>query len=118
MDGAVSEIYGNESYFLGKKTYLDMLESINKDNNISNDEHIRMRSIRAACIKYYAEQKKITVLDIYNILYEGEAITFDLSNDLTKFVCKHNKDHTVSNVTRFTRTTTYVRNPEHKIFIN
>ena len=25
MDGAVSGIYGNESYFLGNKTYLDML---------------------------------------------------------------------------------------------
>ena len=49
--------------------------------------------------------KKITVWDIYKKLYEGEAIAFDLTNDLTKFVCKNNKGHTVSNVTRFTRTT-------------
>ena len=34
-----------------------MLESTNKDNNIINDEHIRMRGIPAACIKYHAEQK-------------------------------------------------------------
>ena len=58
MDGAVSEIYGNGNYCLGKHTYLDMLEPTNKDNNIINDEHIRMRGIPTACIKYYAEQKK------------------------------------------------------------
>ena len=88
MDWAVSAIYGNESYVLGKKTYLDMLESTNKDNNIINDEHIRMRGVPTACIKYYAEQKEITVFGIYKKLYEGEAITFDLTNDLTTFVCK------------------------------
>ena len=56
MDGAVSELYGNESYFLGKQTYLDILEPANKDNNIIDDEHIRMRGVPTACIKYYAEQ--------------------------------------------------------------
>ena len=96
MDGAVSEIYGNESYFLGEATYLDMLEPTSKYNSVINGEHIRMRGVPAACIKYYAEQKK---------LYEGEAVTFDLTQDLTKFVCNNNKDHTVSNVTQFTRTT-------------
>ena len=65
MDGAVSEIYGNESYSLVKKTYLDMLDSANTDNNIINDEHIRMRGIPTACIKYYAKQKRITVLYVY-----------------------------------------------------
>ena len=112
-----NEVYGIENYFLGKRTYLDMLEPTNEDNNIINGEHIRMRRIPAACIKYYAEQK-ITALDMYNKLNEGEAITFDLTNGLTKFVCKNNKDHTISNVTTFTRTTKYIRNPENKIFIN
>ena len=117
MDGAVSEICGNDSYVLCKKTYLDMLGPTNKGNNIINDEHVRLRGVPAACIKYYAEQK-ITALDMYNKLNEGEAITFDLTNGLTKFVCKNNKDHTISNVTTFTRTTKYIRNPENKIFIN
>ena len=90
-----------------------MLESTNEDNNIINGEHIRMRGIPTACITYYAEQKN-TVLDIYNKSYEGETITFELTNDLTKFVCTNNTDHTVSNVTTFTRTTKYIRNPEDK----
>ena len=57
MDGAVSETYGNESYFLGKHTYLGMLEST-KGNNLINGKHIRMIGVPAACIKYYAEQKR------------------------------------------------------------
>ena len=60
----------------------------------------------------------ITVLGINKKSYEGDTITLDLINDLTKFVCINYKDHTVSNVTTFTRTTTYIRNPEDNIFIN
>ena len=41
-----------------------------------------------------------------------------LTNDLNKFVCKDNKDHTVSNVTKLTRNTKYIRNENDKIFIN
>ena len=32
-----------------------MLESTNEERHILNREHIRMRGIPAACIKYYAE---------------------------------------------------------------
>ena len=60
----------------------------------------------------------ITVWDIYKKLYEGEAITFDLTNDLIKFVCINNNGHAVSNVTKLTRKTDYIRNPEDKIFID
>jgi len=77
-----------------------------------------MRGVPASCIKYEASKKKITVLDIYKRLYEGELFKFDLTNQGTKFVCKNNKDHTISNVTDFTRTTKFIREPEDKIFIN
>ena len=60
----------------------------------------------------------ITVLDMYNKLYEGEAITFDLANDLTKFVCRNNKDHTVSNVTKLSTTAKHIRDENDKIVIN
>ena len=55
------EVYGIESYVLGKHTYLDMLESTNEEGHIIKAYQIRMRSIPTACIKYYAQQKKITV---------------------------------------------------------
>ena len=60
----------------------------------------------------------MNVLDIYKRLYEGEAIKFDITNENSKFVCKNNKDHTVSNVTDFTRTTKFNRGSEDKTFIN
>ena len=60
-----------------------MLESTNEEGLIINGEHIRMRGIPTACIKYYAEQK-ITLLDMYKKLYEGDAVTFDSSNDFNQ----------------------------------
>ena len=37
---------------------------------------------------------------MYKELYKGEVVEFDITNDLTKFVCKHNKYHTISKVTQ------------------
>ena len=75
-----------------------------------------MRGIPTSCIQYYAKQSNITILDIYNKLYNGEIIKFDLTNDGHKFVCKNNKDNTVSSVSEFTRTTKFTKNIE-KVFI-
>ena len=52
MDGAVTEIYGIESLFLGKTTYIYILESTDKDKygNVIHSEHIRCRGIPASCI--------------------------------------------------------------------
>ena len=55
MDGAVTEIYGVESLFLGK-THIDILESTDKDGNTINSEHIRCRGIPTSCIQYKANQ--------------------------------------------------------------
>ena len=117
MDKANSEIYAIES-LLGKKTYIDILESTDKDGKTINSEHIRMKGIPTSCIKYYAEQHNISVLDIYKKLYNNEVIKFDLTNDGNKFVCRNNKDHTISNVSDFTRRCQYIRDDINKIFIN
>ena len=80
------------------KTYIDILEPTDKYGNTINAEHIRMKGIPTPCIKQYAKQHKISVLDLYKKLYKGEVIEFDLTNDDNKFVCRNNKDHTVSNL--------------------
>ena len=97
--GATSETYAIESLFLGKKTYIDILESTDKDGKTINSSHIRMKGIPTSCIQYYAEQHNITVVDIYKKLYNNEVIKSDLTNDGNTIVCRHNKDHTISNVT-------------------
>ena len=58
IDNANTEIYAIESLFLGKKTYIDKLESTDKNGNTINSEHIRMKGIPTPCIKYYAQQKR------------------------------------------------------------
>ena len=113
-----AEIYAIESLFLGKKTYIDILEAIDKDGKAIYSEHIRMKGIPTPCIKYYAEQHNLTVLDVYTKLFNNKTIKFDLTNDGNKFVCRNNKDHTISNVSDFTRKCQYIRDESDKFFIN
>ena len=68
LPGAVSDIYSKESYFLCKKTYIDILESTDEFGNVINVEHIRMRGIPTSCIKYEADKNNISVLDIYKTI--------------------------------------------------
>ena len=64
MHGADSETYAVESLFLGRETYIDILEPTDKDGKIIIAEHIRLKGIPARCMKYYAQKKGITVLDV------------------------------------------------------
>ena len=66
MDKSNSEIYAIESSFLSKKTYIDILESTDKDGVAIHSEHIRMKRIPTPCIKYYAEQHNMSVLICLN----------------------------------------------------
>ena len=95
-----------------------MLESTDKDGNTINSENIIYRGIPTYCIQFKAIQDKITGLGSYKSLYKGNVTEFDLANNLIKLVCKHNKDHTVSNVTKFIRKTQFVRDETDKVFIN
>ena len=117
MDIANSEICAIESLFLGKKTYIDILESIDKDGRTINSEHIRMKCIPTPRIKYYAEQHNIIVLDVYARLFNNNSIKFDLTNDNAKFVCRNNKYYTISNVSNFIRKCQYIRHESDKFFI-
>ena len=55
---------------------------------------------------------------IYKSLYIGKVVEFDLAYNLTTFVCKDHKDHTVSNVTILIRKAKFVRDESDKIFIH
>jgi hypothetical protein len=51
-----AEVYAVKSCFLGKKSYIDVLESKNKDGEIINGYHLRMKGIPDASLKYAAEK--------------------------------------------------------------
>ena len=101
-----------------EKTYIDILEPTDKDCKTMNSPHIKMICIPTSCIQYDAEQHNITVLDIYKKLKNNEITKLDLTSDGNKFVCRNNKDHTISNVTDFARRYQYIRDESDKFFIN
>ena len=45
LEGAKGEIYATKSIFLGKKCYLDRLESVDKNGNKIHGYHVRMKGI-------------------------------------------------------------------------
>ena len=51
MDEYNSGIFAVESSFLGKKTYIDILESTDKDGMAVHSEHIRMKGIPTSCVQ-------------------------------------------------------------------
>ena len=95
MDNANTETYAIERLFLGKKTYIYFLEPTDKDGDTINSEHIIMKGIPTPCIKYYAQEKGITVLDVYKDLFKKTTIKFYLTNDNTKCVCRNTKDYNI-----------------------
>ena len=117
MGKANTETYAIENLFLGKKTYIYIFEPTDKDGKTMNSERIRLKGIPTPCIKYYAEQHNITVLDVYTKLFNNKTIKFDLTNDGKELVCRNNKDYTISNVSDFTRKCKYIRNESDKFLI-
>ncbi len=96
--GKDEEIYSTESYFLGKKIYYDKVESKHKDGNIINEDHIRMKGIPTNCVKYFSKNTNIDVIDLFDNLYNGNSITFDLTNNNAKPIFKFNKDKSASSL--------------------
>ena len=118
MDKANSETYAIERLFLGKNTYIYILEPTDTGGLTIHSEHIIMKRIPTPCTKYYAEQHNMSVLDLFKQLYDNETIKFDLTNDGNKFICRNNNDHTISNVSDFTRKCQYIRDESDKFFID
>lgn len=57
MDGAVDSIYAIKSLFLGKKSYIDILESKNEMGEKINGYHFRLKGITEEGILYESEKK-------------------------------------------------------------
>jgi hypothetical protein len=70
-----------KSIFLGKKVYLDLLKGNNPiTNEIVYGVHIRMKGINEGSVYVYADENdmKNDIWKIYEKLYNGESIKFDL----------------------------------------
>ena len=75
-------MYADSCVFLGKKFYLDRLLLTNG----KHDYHIRGKGLSKDCVVFRAKELGITILELYERLYNGEQIEFDLCcNDAVKF---------------------------------
>ena len=92
MDGAKGDIKSIKSIFLGKKCYIDKLQSINDEGLNIFDYHIRMKGVSNDCILYKADTEyNGDIFRIYEDLLNGE---YTGSGDKEK-----NKDGLLFNLT-------------------
>ena len=91
----IKNITAIESYFLGKKCYIDKLTCENKEEEqyMKTKYHIRMKGIPVTSID--------KPLETYKTLFEGKAITFNLLKGKPKF--KKDKDFSIISLTKFER---------------
>lgn len=93
----VTDGYAYKSVFVGKKMYVDLLQNDKGETGI----HYRMKGVNLDCVKLYAEEHNLTVFDVYNKLFNGETLTFDLLKAKPCF--KMNDNQTVTNQLEFKR---------------
>jgi len=109
LDGAIkSTVYASDSIFLGKKVYIDRLVGLNEKGEKVYGWHMRMKGVSKKAIEHMAQQTNIRdPLHIYEKLYNGEEITFDLTcgNTIVKFRFKNN--FIVQEIQDFTRTVSF-----------
>ena len=72
MKGSVGEIYSTKAIFLGKKAYIDLLESKDKDGNIINDYHVRMKGATSEGLEHLSKQYEGGIMELYERLSRGE----------------------------------------------
>ena len=90
LKNACSEIYATKSIFLGKKSYMDYLESKDKDGNTINGYHIRLKGITEAGLIHTANMYKNSYTGLYTELSQGKSINF-LLNPKDKVLFEFNK---------------------------
>ena len=70
LAGAVKEVYAVKSLFLGKKSYIDHLESTDKDGNTINGYHIRLKGITSESIVHHSKEYN-TPFEMFEHLAKG-----------------------------------------------
>jgi hypothetical protein len=72
----VSGVYSTKSIFLGKKSYIDCLEGLDKDGNTISGYHIRLKGITREAIKHHGEDKPF---EMFKKLANNESMTMILN---------------------------------------
>jgi hypothetical protein len=78
LEGAEGEIYASKSIFLGKKSYLDVLESVDKNGNKITGHHIRLKGVTKEGL-LDASKRYGSYETLYEKLAKGESVDFVLN---------------------------------------
>jgi len=75
VDG-ISRVYSTKSIFLGKKSYIDSLEGLDKDGNLLKGHHIRLKGITKESIAFHGGDKPF---EMFKKLSEGTEMEMTLN---------------------------------------
>jgi hypothetical protein len=108
------DVLATTSIFLGKKCYMDILESVNDKGEIIQGAHIKLKGITDAGvqqkIKFLMKQNDINYIDavklLFNKLLQGEKIAFILNPIGEKVLFRYN-DKGVKTCDEFIRVLSY-----------
>ena len=98
FEGSVGKVYSRKFIGLGKKSYLDILV-----DEVGNEGyHIRLKGIPKQCIINYCKRNNFTIEELYEKLYNGEVVIFNLLDGSNCF--KKTKSYQQTNLQTFNRT--------------
>ena len=97
-------VYSTKLITLGKKSYCDVLVGTNEKGEEVKDYHIRMKGIPNSCLTYTQKLNGYDkIVDMYEDLYNGKPILFDLTEGMSKVIFKMNSNYSINTQTSFTR---------------
>lgn len=99
----VNNIVSTGLIMLGKKSYIDKLEGLGEDGIIYNDYHIRLKGINNEAIQLKIKQNYKNPFELYEDLYNGKDINFDLTAEGSKACFEFGKSYNIITKTTFKR---------------
>ena len=90
LNGADDEIYATKSIFLGKKSYMDYLESKDKDGNTIHGYHIRLKGITEEGLNYEASKYENSFTGMFEDFANGKELNI-LLNPKDKVLFEYKK---------------------------
>jgi hypothetical protein len=79
LEGSVGPVYACKSIFLGKKSYLDILEGKDEKGNIISGNHIRLKGITSEGLLHASKKYTNGYYGLYKKLAKGNEVNFTLN---------------------------------------
>ena len=99
-----TDVHAIKSIFLGKKCYIDVLNGTDKNGDVQTSYHKRMKGVSPDSIEYTTKTNSFpTHYELYQEMYKGTPIKFDLTCGGDKVNFKYNKRLEIHTLKQFSR---------------